>query len=133
MAKASIPGFVRPTFGLGLELVFQQKSEYRYSSDELLISQTADDGYTFGGTTYKIDTSSYATFAFSFALEFDVKGFRIPIELRGNLNTGFKKDLEPRLASATGVPGAFTLTYDGRYQAHFALFTGVVYDFDFLL
>lgn len=130
-AKASVPGFVRPTFGLGVELVFQGKSELRYSSDNILINQVPD-GYQFSGATYNIEPSTYATFLFSFALEFDIMNFRIPIELRGNLNTGFKRDLEPRLANATGGPGNFTLTYDGKYQAHFALFTGVVYDFDFL-
>ena len=123
MAKASIPGFVRPTFGLGVELVKQQKSTLTYRSDNLITDQLNDH--------YTITTSNYALLAFSFALEIDLGSIRIPIELRGGYNTGFKKDLKER-ATASGNFRNPDFEYDGKYEGHFGLFTGVVYQHNFL-
>lgn len=123
MAKASVPGFVRPTFGLGVEIVKQTKSELTYRADVF-------DVTTFNNR-YSITPSSYTMLAFSFALEIDLGPVRIPIELRGGYNTGFRKGLDERV-EASGNPLAPNYEYDGRYQGHFALFTGLVYSHDLL-
>lgn len=124
LAKASVPGFVRPTFGLGIDIIKQNKSTLKYRSDVLLqnaaqINQQID-----------IHKSTYVCFAFSFALEVDLGPVRIPIELHGDYNTGFRKDLSKR-TKITGTPSTVHFDYDGKYQGHFSLMTGIVYDYDF--
>lgn len=121
MARASVPGLVRPTFGLGFEIVKQLSSTYTYRSGEFDVT-TLNDHYT-------ITESTYPLFAFSFGLEVDLGQIRIPIELRGGYNIGFKKDLIGR-AEASGNPGFPDFEYDGRYEGHFALYTGVIYQYD---
>jgi hypothetical protein len=121
MAKAAVPGFVRPTFGLGVEIIKQNKSELTYRSDVFDVSPFE--------TYYTIEPSTYTTLAFSFALEVDLGEVRIPIELRGNYNVGFRKDLDER-AVASGNPLRPSFQYDGEYEGHFALYTGIIYGFD---
>lgn len=121
MVKASVPGVIRPTFGLGLELVHQQKSSYTYRADVFDVASL--------NNRYSIVTSKYALLAFSFALEIDLGQIRIPIELRGGYNTGFNKSLKSR-ANASGSPQLPSFEYDGKYEGHFGLFTGVIYQFD---
>ncbi len=123
--KASVPGFVRPTFGLGAEFVFQQSSELKYSSSAFDTAQYDN--------TYKITESSYTLLMLTLGLEVDVDPIRIPIELRLGYNPSFSTDPDGR-AEGNGTPsgGAFEIEYQGQYQAHFALMTGIVYDFDIL-
>ncbi len=123
MAKASVPGFVRPTFGLGIEIVNQKKSELKYTADVFDVSSY--------NTRYTITPSTYTTLAFSFALEIDLGPIRIPIELRGNYNTAFRKDLDERV-EASGNPSFPNFEYDGKYQGHFALYTGILYSYDLI-
>lgn len=121
MVKASVPGLVRPTFGLGLELVNQQKSTYTYRADVFDVTSL--------NNRYSIVTSKYALLAFSFAIEIDLGQIRIPIELRGGYNTSFKKTLKDR-AVASGNPLLPEFEYDGKYEGHFGIFTGIIYQFD---
>lgn len=123
--KASIPGFIRPTFGLGAEFVFQQSSELTYSSTALDTTSYEE--------TYKIATSTYTLLMLTLGLELDVDPMRIPIELRVGYNPGFSSDPNGRV-EGEGSPGsgAFQIEYQGQYQAHFALMTGIIYDFDIL-
>lgn len=121
MLKASVPGMVRPTFGLGVEFVSQKSTEYSYRSGEFNVSSL--------NTRYSAKTSNYPLLAFSFGLEVDLGQIRIPIELRGGYNTGFRKDLDER-ATASGNPGLPSFEYDGEYEGHFALYTGIMYQFD---
>lgn len=121
MLKAAVPGFVRPTFGFGLEVVKQNKSELTYRSD-VFDTSLLESHYT-------IEPSTYTTLAFSFALEIDLGEIRIPIELRGNYNVGFRKDLDERTV-VTGNPGFPDFRYDGKYEGHFALYTGIIYGFE---
>lgn len=124
MVKASVPGLVRPTFGLGIELVNQQKSTLTYRSSNLDVGAYNEH--------YLIEPSKYALFAFSFALEIDLGPVRVPIELRGGYNVGFKKDLQERTTVEGGLPFPY-FTYDGAYEGHFGLFTGVIYQYDLVL
>lgn len=121
MLKASVPGFVRPTFGFGLELVNQKKSEFTYRSDVFDVSLFNDK--------HQIEPSKYTVLAFSFAIEIDLGPVRVPIELRGGYNTAFRKDLDERV-EATGSPSYPDFVYDGRYEGHFALYTGILYSYD---
>jgi hypothetical protein len=123
--KASIPGFVRPTFGLGAEFVFQQSSELTYSSSAF--DTTSYD------QTYTVSESNYTLLMLTLGLEIDVDPMRIPIELRLGYNPSFSGDPDGR-AEGNGSPnsGAFQIDYKGQYQAHFALMTGIIYDFDIL-
>ncbi len=123
MVKASVPGLIRPTFGLGLELVNQQKSTYSYRADVFDVTSL--------NNRYSIITSKYTLFAFSFGLEIDLGQIRIPIELRGGYNTSFKKNLQER-ASASGSPNLPSFEYDGKYEGHFGIFTGIVYQHDLI-
>jgi len=124
MLKASIPGFIRPTFGLGIELINQKKSTFEYTSPEFQVQPLNE--------MFSIVPSKYAAFAFSFALEVDLGQIRIPIELRGAYNTGFDRSLRER--AVTGGTGFNpTFEYDGKYEGHFALFTGVIYQYDLKL
>lgn len=125
MIKASVPTtMVRPTFGLGLELVNQQQSTLTYRADVFDTSSL--------NTRYTIVPSKYALLAFSFALEIDLGSIRIPIELRAGYNTGFKKDLRER-AEASGQYNLPSFEYDGKYEGHFGLFTGIIYQYDLVL
>jgi len=121
MLKASVPGFVRPTFGLGLEIVNQKKTELKYRSDVFDVSLFNDK--------HRAVPSKYTVFAFSFALEIDLGPVRIPIELRGGYNTGFRKDLSER-AEASGSGTYPDFRYDGKYEGHFAMYTGILYSYD---
>jgi hypothetical protein len=125
--KASIPGFVRPTFGLGAEFVFQQSSELNYSYSSSSFDTTAQN------EIYTIATSNYTLLMLTLGLEIDVDPMRIPIELRLGYNPAFSGDPNGRV-EGFGTPnsGAFEIEYQGQYQAHFALMTGIIYDFDIL-
>jgi hypothetical protein len=125
MVKASVPGLVRPTFGLGVEFVNQGASTYTYRSDTFNVSSF--------NSRYSIVPSKYTLLAFSFALEIDLGEIRIPIELRGGYNTGFKKTLKDRAVASGTNPYLANFEYDGKYEGHFALFTGVVYQYDLAL
>ena len=122
--KASVPGFVRPTFGIGLEIVKQNDTEYSYRSGEFDV-QSLNNRYT-------AITSTYTVLAFTFGLEIDLGEVRIPIELRGGYNVGFRKDLMER-ADASGSPNLPSFEYDGEYEGHLALYTGILYQFDLQL
>ena len=63
------------------------------------------------------------------ALEIDLGPVRIPIELRGGYNTGFRKDLSER-AEASGSGTYPDFRYDGKYEGHFAMYTGILYSYD---
>lgn len=123
--KASIPGFVRPTFGLGVEFVFQQSSELNYTSSAFDTASYEE--------TYAISESNYTLLMLTLGLEIDVDPMRIPIELRVAYNPSFSTDPDGRV-EGNGMPnsGAFEIEYKGQYQAHFALVTGIIYDFDMI-
>lgn len=121
LAKASVPGLIRPTFGLGVELVFQQKSTFDFRSDTIIVAPY--------NQRYTIVPSNYALFAFTFGVEVDLGPVRVPIELRGGYNVGFKKGLKER-AVASGSPLGANFEYNGEYEGHFGIFTGIVYEYD---
>lgn len=121
LLKASIPGLVRPTFGLGAELVFQQKSTINYRADNIITAPYNE--------RFSIIPSNYALLAFTFGVEIDVGPVRVPIELRGGYNVGFDKSLKSR-ATASGTPIATRFEYDGQFEGHFGIFTGIVYQYN---
>ena len=121
MLKASVPNaMVRPTFGIGAEFVLQQDSTIEYDNAQL---DTLND----------IETSSYTMIMTSFALEFDLGVVRVPLELRFGYNLGFGSTASDRVRVDGDSIQTSTRYYNGAYQGHFGIFTGIIYDYDLFL
>ncbi len=121
LLKLAIPfPVVTPVFGLGIEVVSQTDSELEYDIES-------------AGINKDIATSTYTLFAFSIGLEFKVQQIRIPLELRAGYNLGFDNTLSGRVSPEGESINTATFVYDGAYQGHVGIYTGIMYDFDLLL
>lgn len=121
LLKLAIPfPVITPVFGLGVEVVSQSNSEIEYDVESFNANR-------------EIETSTYTLFMFTAGLEFKVQQIRIPLELRLGYNVGFDNTLSGRVTPEGDNINSATLNYDGAYQAHIGLFTGIVYDFDLML
>lgn len=121
LLKLAIPfPVITPVFGLGIEVVSQTDSELEYDVQA-------------AGANKDIATSTYTLFAFSIGLEFKVQQIRIPLELRAGYNLGFDNTLSGRVTPEGDNINSATFVYDGAYQGHVGLYTGIMYDFDLLL
>lgn len=122
LVKASVPGaLVRPTFGLGVMIVSQRSSTLEYDNPDIVPG------------TRQADTSTYPLGMATLGLEFNLVKIRVPLELRLGYNLGFTNTVAARVDVEGTSPSNAVYTYDGAYQGHFMLMTGIVYDFDFLL
>ncbi len=122
LAKFVVPGaVVRPAFGLGVEFVMQQDTKF---------TQDPDDIYS---NPHTAETSSYTLGMLTAGLEFNVGVVRIPLELRLGYNLGFGSTTGDRVRSEGNNYKTATIIYDGEYQGHFGLFTGIVYDYELFL
>jgi hypothetical protein len=120
LLKVVVPGaFVRPAFGLGVEFVMQQDSTFEHDPEAY-------------SNPHTIETSNYTLGMFTAGLEFNVGVVRIPLELRLGYNLGFGAKASDRVRSEGNNPATATIIYDGEYQGHFGLFTGIVYDYELL-
>ena len=113
---------VRPVFGLGAQFVFQQDSTLEHDNA----------GGRFITNPRTIETSNYVLGMLTAGLEINVLYVRIPIELRLGYNLGFGSAASDRVRLEGNSPGTATVVYDGAYQFHAALFTGIIYEYDFL-
>lgn len=121
--KIWVPGLVvRPVFGLGAQFVFQQDSTIEHE----------DVGLIFQTNPRTIETSSYVLGMLTAGLEINALYVRIPIELRLGYNLGFGSAASDRVRLEGNNPNTATVVYDGAYQFHAALFTGIIYEYDFL-
>lgn len=122
LIKIVAPGaFVRPAFGLGAEFVLQQSTE---------LTQDPPNAYSNPRTA---ETSSYVLGMLTAGLEFNVGVVRIPLELRLGYNLGFGSKATDRARLEGNNVQTATVVYDGEYQGHFMLYTGIVYDYELLL
>lgn len=123
LLKFWVPGLmVRPVFGLGAQFVFQQDSTLEHDNA----------GGRFITNPRTIETSNYVLGMLTAGLEINVLYVRIPIELRLGYNLGFGSAASDRVRLEGNNPGTATVVYDGAYQFHAALFTGIIYEYDFL-
>ena len=121
LAKFVVPGaVVRPAFGLGAEFVFQQSSTFTQDPEV----------YT---NPHTIEESTYVLGMLTAGLEFNVGVVRIPLELRLGYNLGFGSKTSDRVRTEGNNPTTTPIIYDGEYQGHFGLFTGIVYDYELFL
>lgn len=125
LLKLNVPSpLARPFLGLGAEFVRQRTSTLSYREEVRLgtvsgLSRVQDRN--------QIETNNYALILLTTGVEFSLGPVRIPVELRAGYNLAFDKNLDARTRrdSATGK-----VYYDGAYQGHFGLTTGVLYSFD---
>jgi hypothetical protein len=129
LLKVNVSGeTVKPFLGLGVEFVIQTDSSLEYRQEERggrYISPVFDKN--------EIEPSTYTLFQVTMGLEFDLGPVRIPIELRGGYNLGFDPGASSRVRPEGTNQANATFVYDGQYQGHFGVFTGVTYDFDLTL
>jgi hypothetical protein len=125
---------VRPFLGFGLEFVIQQTSSLEYRAErENPNDATIDQFADIYEARNRIATSTYTLLQLTTGVEIDLGYIRIPIELRAGYNLGWDDSFEARVEVEEQSPGAYTFTSNGENLAHFGFFTGVLYDYDFVL
>ncbi|TXD37291.1 hypothetical protein FRC98_11210 [Lujinxingia vulgaris] len=129
MLKFRVPSAtVSPVFGLGAEFIFQTESTLEYREEQRAGSM---GGYANQlNDRNQISPSNYTLLTLSAGMEISVGPVRIPVELRMGYNLGFDQAMSER---ATYDESTGEITYDGKYQGHVGVFTGVLYEFDLLL
>lgn len=127
LLRANIPNpLIRPFIGVGFEFVRQSNSTISYRQEQQAGRYT-DSDFQRIEETYLIAPSNYTLLLASLGMEIKVASMRIPIEVRAGYNLGFDDSLSAR---ATFNSDTQQFTYDGAYQGHFGIFTGIIYDFD---
>lgn len=125
---------VRPFLGVGIQWVVQQRSHLRYSQEVHSERYATDDQLDELDRRNQIETSSYPVGLFAAGLEFTVGPrflrFTIPIEFRAGYNLRYGDDFRGSDLSERARAEDGQLIYDGAYAGHFAIFTGVLYEFD---
>ncbi|MFU8803515.1 MAG: hypothetical protein ACNA8W_06880 [Bradymonadaceae bacterium] len=130
LLRANIPNpLIRPFLGVGFEFVRQVNSTLEYRQEQVH-GRYSDSDFAQIQNRYQITPSNYTLFLVSTGMELKFGPVRIPIEVRAGYNLGFDEGLESR---ATYDSDTNQIKYDGAYQGHFGIFTGFMYDFDFLL
>lgn len=126
LVKLSPPfDYIRPTLGLGLEFVFQNKANLSYSGDEDVPQQAIDERENRNEGV----AANYTMFQATAGAEFDAGPFRIPVELRVGYNLGWDDSYDARVDEQPNGG----LKYDGAYMGHFGFFTGILYRWDLAL
>ena len=135
LLKANAPTkTVKPFLGFGLEFVLQQSSSLSYRGEP----ETAGDPYVEAFANAldernRIESSTYTLLQLTFGIEVDLGELRIPVEFRSGYNLGWDSSLEARVEPEEQADGSTDLIYNGEYVAHFGVYTGVMYDFDFIV
>jgi len=129
MLKFRVPSpMVSPVFGIGAEFIFQTDSTLEYREEQRAGSMGGLANQL--NARNQIEPSNYTLLTLSAGLEISVGPVRIPVELRMGYNLGFDQAMRER---ATYDESSGEITYDGKYQGHVGVFTGVLYEFDLLL
>lgn len=125
---------IKPFIGFGLEFVLQQSSSLGYRTEP------AEPGYQYVDTLADhfeqrndITTSSYTMLQLTTGIEVDLGYLRIPVEIRAGYHLGWDDSFDARVDPQQQDDGSYKFVYDGGYTGHFGVFTGVMYDYDFLL
>ncbi len=125
-------GIVKPTFGLGIELVRQRQSTIRYDVEE--INATEPDSTTAEREARnQIELSNYPAGTLALGIEIDTGPIKIPIELRAQYNLKYAGgSFEERVrVDRSGADPVYY--YDGAYMGHFGVTVGLMYDHTFWL
>lgn len=121
LLKLVVPGVVvRPVFGLGVEFVIQMDSTLEHEPDLMTNPRN-------------VETGSYTLAMLTAGLEFHVGVVRIPLELRFGYNLGFGSTASDRVRTEGNTFNSASIIYDGAYQGHAGIFTGIIYEYDLLL
>lgn len=125
---------IKPFLGLGFEFVMQQSSSEGYRSEP-------GDPRVVGIEQYPamfrqrndITTSTYTLLQLTTGIEIKVGYLRIPVEIRAGYNLGWDSSFDARVDPQKQSNGSYKFLYNGEYMTHFGVFTGVVYDYDFMM
>lgn len=133
LLKGVLPtGALKPFLGVGVEFVRQLDSSLEYRTERQIPQDMTIDQY---GTLYNarnsIETSNYTLLQLSTGVEIDLGYLRVPIEIRAGYQLGMDDAFDERVR--TESDGGHKFIYNGASLGHFGFFTGVIYDFDFLL
>ena len=125
-------GIVKPTFGLGIELVRQRQSTIRYDVEESNATEP-DDVTTRREERNQIEPSNYPAGTLALGIEIDTGPIKIPIELRAQYNLKYAGgSFEERVrVDRSGADPVYY--YDGAYMGHFGVTVGLMYDHTFWL
>ncbi|AWV91128.1 hypothetical protein DN745_18060 [Bradymonas sediminis] len=135
LLKAVAPSAgLKPFLGLGLEFVFQQSSSLEYRTERENSNDPTIDQYgPLFSERNRVSTASYMMLQLTTGVEIDLGVVRVPVELRAGYNLGWDDSFDARVKVESGGSTGHTFTSNGENMAHFGIFTGVVYDYDFLL
>ena len=125
-------GIVKPTFGLGVELVRQRQSTIRYDVEEINATE-ADDVTARREERNQIETSNYPAGTLALGIEIDTGPVKIPIELRAQYNLAYAGNSFSERVRVEGSGNDATYFYDGAYMGHFGVTIGLMYDHTFWL
>ncbi len=125
-------GIVKPTFGLGVELVRQRQSTIRYDVEEINATE-ADDVTARREERNQIETSNYPAGTLALGIEIDTGPIKIPIELRAQYNLKYAGGSFDERVRVEGSGNDATYYYDGAYMGHFGVTIGLMYDHTFWL
>ena len=130
LVKGVIPSdTVRPFLAGGIELVSQTDSHMEYDEDPQA-GRFGDDAVNALNDRNQIETSTYPLLAVAMGVELVTGPFIIPIEARAGYALGHdRNDPDSR---ARYDSDADEIHYDGVFMSHFALFTGLKYEFEFI-
>lgn len=130
MVKGVIPSeTARPFLGGGIEIVSQTSTMLEYDEDPQAAA-AGDDAIDALNDRNQIETSTYPLLAVAMGVEMVAGPFIIPVELRLGYALGHDRN-EPD-SRAWYDSEADELHYDGTFMSHFALFTGLTYEFEFI-
>lgn len=125
-------GIVKPTFGLGIELVRQRQSTIRYDVEEINATEP-DDVTTRREERNQIEPSNYPAGTLALGIEIDTGPIKIPIELRAQYNLKYAGGSFEERVRVEGSGNDATYYYDGAYMGHFGVTVGLMYDHTFWL
>lgn len=126
MLKLAIPDdIVRPYIGAGLQMVIQQSSDLTYEQEQRAGRFGTEGAMEDLNHRNQIETSTYPVLIAAGGVEVAFGSLKIPVELRVGYSLGFDEAMEER---ARGEDGQ--IIYDGAYTGHFAVFGGLLYEFD---
>ena len=122
--------FVRPAFGIGVELVRQSEASISYD-EEPAAGQAGQAFLNDLNANNQVRPVNYTLLQFTLGAEILAGPVRIPIELRAGYALGYDQDIEAR--AEFNPAGSPRLLVDTIYMGHFGIFTGVIYEFDLRL
>lgn len=131
LLKVNIPAdFVRPFFGIGIELIRQVSAEIEYGEEVGTASQSSYVASL--NERNEVRAVDYNLLLASAGVELVFGSLRVPIELRVGYNLGYSSDINDRARVEIGDSEVERVTVDSMYMGHISIFSGLLYEFDLL-